>query len=102
MYANLRWTFPALSDYYSLQYNFWMVSSHDKKTMSNDQTDSSSTTDVVVQQINNQQQQQQQQQQSNGGFVSRLASPFKSSSNSNALNKVGYKRVIQLHFFLLA
>ena len=71
-----------------------MVTSHDKKTMSNDQTDSSSTTDVVVQQINNQQ--QQQQQQSNGGFVSRLASPFKSSSNSNALNKVGYKRVIKL------
>ena len=70
-----------------------MVSSHDKKTMSNDQTDSSSTTDVVVQQINNQ---QQQQQQSNGGFVSRLASPFKSSSNSNALSKVGYKRVIKL------
>ena len=70
-----------------------MVSSHDKKTMSNDQTDSSSTTDVVVQQINNQ---QQQQQQSNGGFVSRLASPFKSSSSSNALNKVGYKRVIKL------
>ena len=63
--------------------------------MSNDQTDSSSTTDVVVQQINNQQQ-QQQQQQSNGGFVSRLASPFKSSSNSNALNKVRYKRVIKL------
>lgn len=59
-----------------------MVLLHDKKTMSNDKNPS---TDAAVQQLNN-----QQQQQSNGGFVSRLASPFKSSSNSNALNKVGY------------
>ena len=56
-----------------------MVSSQNK-IMSDETT---ATADVVVAQINH------HQANNNGGFVSRLSSPFKSNSNSNALNRVG-------------